>query len=147
MQAEANLRSAQLQLDHTTIFAPANGIVARRMANVGEQVQPGQGIYSVAKTDDIWVLAYIEETEIRRVRPDAAVDVHIDAFPNQVFQGKVSLVNAVTGAEFSLMPQNNAAGNYTKVVQRIPIKVTVADPNHVLKPGMSAVIDIDALGH
>jgi membrane fusion protein (multidrug efflux system) len=146
-QAQAALTTAKLQLDHTTILAPNNGIVARRMANVGEQVQPGQGIFSIAKTDNIWVLAYIEETEIRRVHQGAAADVHIDAFPNQIFKGKVSLVNAVTGSEFSLMPQNNASGNFTKVVQRIPIKLSVEDPNHQLKPGMSAVIDVDAKGH
>lgn len=143
-QAEAALATAHLQLEHTVITAPANGIVARRMANVGEQVQPGQGIYSLAKTDTVWVLAYVEETQIRRVRQGAPVEVHIDAFPNKVFQGQVALVNVVTGSQFSLMPQNNASGNFTKVVQRIPVKITVQDPEHQLKPGMSAVIDIDA---
>ncbi|MDB5098435.1 MAG: secretion protein HlyD [Cyanobacteria bacterium RYN_339] len=143
-QAEATLANAKLQLSHTVITAPANGIVARRMANVGEQVQPGQGIYAVAKTDTIWVLAYVEETQIRRVAQGAPVDVHIDAFPHKVFKGQVALVNVVTGSQFSLMPQNNASGNYTKVVQRIPVKVTVDDPDHQLKPGMSAVIDIEA---
>lgn len=143
-QAQAQLDAAQLQLAHATIYAPANGIVARRMVNVGEQVQPGQGLFSIAKTDNIWILAYVEETAIRRVHQGAPVDVHIDAYPNDTFKGTVSLVNVVTGSSFSLMPQNNASGNYTKVVQRIPIKVAVEDPNHMLKPGMSAVIDIDA---
>jgi membrane fusion protein (multidrug efflux system) len=86
----------------------------------------------------------VEETQIRRVAQNATVDVHIDAFPNKTFKGKVALVNVVTGSQFSLMPQNNASGNFTKVVQRIPVKITVDDPEHQLKPGMSAVIDIEA---
>jgi membrane fusion protein (multidrug efflux system) len=143
-QARAALESAKLQLAHSVITAPANGMVARRTTNVGEQVAPGQGLFSLAKTDTVWVLAYVEETEIRRVAPNASVHVHIDAFPREEFKGNVALVNAVTGSQFSLMPTNNASGNFTKVVQRIPVKITVADPDHRLKPGMSAVIDIDA---
>lgn len=142
--AQAAVNSAQLQLDHTTITSPVDGVVARRMANVGEQVQPGQGLFAITQTNDVWVSAYVEETNIRRVHQNAPVDVHVDAYPKETFHGRVQDVGSVTGAQFSLLPQNNAAGNYTKVVQRIPVKVTVDDPKHQLKPGMSAVIDIDA---
>ncbi|HEY9855569.1 MAG TPA: HlyD family secretion protein, partial [Stenomitos sp.] len=143
-QAEAGVNMAKLALDHATITAPVDGIVARRIANVGEQVAPGQGIYSVTETDKVWIQSYIEETNIRRVHPDADVEVHVDAFPKETFHGKVTQIGAVTGSQFSLLPQNNAAGNFTKVVQRIPVKITVEDGQHQLKPGMSAVIDIDS---
>jgi membrane fusion protein (multidrug efflux system) len=85
----------------------------------------------------------VEETKIRRVKPNAPVDVHIDAFPHQTFKGHVQYVNAVTGGQFSLLPANNASGNFTKTVQRIPVKIQVDDPKHQLAPGMSAVVDID----
>lgn len=143
-QAQAAVKVAQLQLDHATVTSPVDGTVARRMANAGEQVSPGQGIFSITQSNDVWIAAYIEETHIRRVRPGSDVEVHIDAFPKATFHGKVALVGSATGGSFSLLPSNNAAGNFTKVVQRIPVKVTVEDPSHQLKPGMSADIDIDA---
>jgi membrane fusion protein (multidrug efflux system) len=144
--AQAAVNTAHLQLDHTVITSPVDGTVARRSANVGEQVSPGQGIFSISQTNDVWINAFIEETNIRRVQPGAEVEVRIDAYPKQTFHGRVALVGSATGGSFSLLPQNNAAGNFTKVVQRIPVKVTVEDPNHQLKPGMSADIDIDARG-
>ncbi|HEY9722856.1 MAG TPA: HlyD family secretion protein [Oscillatoriaceae cyanobacterium] len=146
-QASAAVDLAQLQLGYTTITAPANGFIARRSVNIGEQVQPGQGLFSLAETDHVWVVANVEETNIRRVHLGAPVDVSIDAFPHQSFTGHVAFVNAVTGAQFSLLPENNSSGNFTKVVQRIPVKIEVDDPNHQLKPGMSAVVDIKATDH
>lgn len=146
-QAKAAVDLAQLQLGYTTITAPANGFIARRSVNIGEQVQPGQGLFSLAETDHVWVVANVEETNIRRVHVGAPVNVSIDAFPHQTFTGHVAFVNAVTGAQFSLLPENNSSGNFTKVVQRIPVKIEVDDPNHQLKPGMSAVVDIKATDH
>lgn len=146
-QAQAAVNIAKLQLEHATITSPVDGVVARRMANVGEQVSTGQGVYSISELGNLWVSAYVEETHIRRVKPDAAVDVRIDAYPNKVYRGKVSEIGAVTGSQFSLLPQNNAAGNFTKVVQRLPVRIRVEDPQQELKPGMSAVIDIAAPKH
>jgi membrane fusion protein (multidrug efflux system) len=143
-QAAAVANTAALQLSHTTITAPADGLIVRRTMNAGEQVAPGQAVFSLVKTDKLWINAYVEETQIRRVRVGEPVEVHIDAFPKETFKGHVSFVNAVTGAQFSLMPANNASGNFTKTVQRIPVKIAVEDPQHRLAPGMSAVIDIDA---
>jgi membrane fusion protein (multidrug efflux system) len=143
-QAEAAVTTSRLQLSHTTISAPVDGLIVRKIAHSGEQVSPGQGIFSLAETDRVWVSAYIEETNIRRVHEGAPVDIEIDAYPLPMFEGKVAFDNAVTGGQFSLLPANNASGNFTKVVQRIPVKILVEDPNHELKPGMSAVIDIDA---
>jgi membrane fusion protein (multidrug efflux system) len=143
-QAQAAARTAALQLSHTTITAPADGLIVRRTMNAGEQVAPGQAVFSLVKTDKLWINAYVEETQIRRVRVGEPVEVHIDAFPKETFKGRVSFVNAVTGAQFSLMPANNASGNFTKTVQRIPVKIAVEDPQHRLAPGMSAVIDIEA---
>jgi membrane fusion protein (multidrug efflux system) len=143
-QAQAAVNLARLQLDHATITAPVDGVIARRMSNVGEQVSPGQGLFSLTETDKVWIASYIEETTISRVREGADVEVHIDAYPGKTFHGKVQQVGSVTGGQFSLLPANNAAGNFTKVVQRIPVKIAVEDQAHALKPGMSAVIDIDA---
>ncbi|HEY9898202.1 MAG TPA: HlyD family secretion protein [Pantanalinema sp.] len=143
-QAQAAVDMAKLQLSHATLTAPVSGVIARRMSNVGEQVSPGQGLYSLTETDKVWIASYIEETYIRRVQQGAPVDVHIDAYPGKTFHGKVQQVGSVTGGQFSLLPANNAAGNFTKVVQRIPVKIAVEDQGHQLKPGMSAVIDIDA---
>ncbi|MBO9540744.1 HlyD family secretion protein [bacterium] len=143
-QAEAAVNLAKLQLAHATITAPVSGVIARRMSNLGEQVAPGQGLYSLTETDKVWISSYIEETYIRRVHQGAPVDIRIDAYPGKTFHGKVQQVGSVTGGQFSLLPANNAAGNFTKVVQRIPVKIAVEDQGHELKPGMSAVIDIDA---
>lgn len=143
-QAQASVNIAKRQLGHATITSPVDGTVARRMANVGEQVSTGQGIYAISETGNLWVSAHVEETHIARVKPDAAVEVRIDAYPGKVFHGKVSEIGSVTGSQFSLLPQNNAAGNFTKVVQRLPVRIRFAETPAELKPGMSAVIDIMA---
>lgn len=143
-QAEAAVAQARLNLAHATVLAPTDGIVVRRAANPGEQVTPGQAVVSIARTKPVWIQAYVEETQIRRVRPGAPVEVEIDAYPGVRFEGHVGTVGAVTGSQFSLMPANNASGNFTKVVQRLPVRIEVEDPAARLRPGMSAVIEIAA---
>ncbi|HEY9766431.1 MAG TPA: HlyD family secretion protein [Chroococcales cyanobacterium] len=144
-QARAFVDMAELQLSHSSITAPVAGTVARRMVNPGEQVSPGQGLFSVSEAGNIWISAFVEETKIRRVKKGAPVEIKVDAFPDKLFHGTVSQVGAATGGQFSLLPANNAAGNFTKVVQRIPVKILVPS-NAELKPGMSAVIDIATRG-
>ena len=142
-QAEAGLRFAQLQLDQAVIVSPVDGVVVRKNLHVGEQVSPGQGICYVSDLRKPWVSAMIQETDIRRVRPGSVVKVHIDAYPKRLFNGRVLTVSYATGSQFALFPAANTAGNFTKVVQRIPVKIGVDDPRHELKLGMSAVVDID----
>ncbi|MGE5707761.1 MAG: HlyD family secretion protein [Bacteroidota bacterium] len=144
-QATAAVEMARLQLAHASITAPVDGTIARRMSNQGEQVTAGQGMFALVESRHLWINAYIEETKIRRVQPEAPVDFRVDAYPGKVFHGVVSQVGAATGGQFSLLPANNAAGNFTKVVQRIPVKIRVPEAEG-LKPGMSVVIDIASRG-
>ncbi len=142
-QAAAALKSAQLQLANSTITAPAAGVVAKRPVDPGEMVSVGQTVYSITNPADSWVEANIEETDIGRVKDGDSVQFTVDAYPRQNFAGEVSEVGAATGSQFALLPADNATGNYTKVTQRIPVKIKIVDSGQaVLKPGMSAVVAI-----
>ncbi len=142
-QAAAALKNAQLQLDNSAIAAPAAGIVAKLPVNKGEMVAVGQTIFSITDPAASWVEANIEETAIGRVRDGASVDFTVDAYPRRKFKGEVVDVGAATGSQFALLPADNASGNFTKVTQRIPVKIQVVDSGQaVLKPGMSAVVAI-----
>jgi membrane fusion protein (multidrug efflux system) len=140
--ALANLKQAQLNLDYTTIRAPFDGRVSKKAVEVGQVVQTGQALLSIVSLDDVWVIANYKETELTDVRPGQRATVAVDAYPGQVFQGRVDSVQGGSGAVFSLLPPENASGNYVKVVQRIPVKI-VLDPRenarHLLVPGMSVV--------
>ncbi len=145
--AEARLQAAQtavdnarIQLGYTVITAPADGIIARRKVEPGELVQVGQALMSVVPTRDVWVTANLKETELARVRPGDAVEFTVDAYTGIKFHGRVESVSPATGARFALLPPDNATGNFTKVVQRIPVRIGVdgnQDPAHPLRPGMS----------
>ena len=145
-QGMAAVDMAQLQVEHATITSPVDGTVARRMVNVGEHVQPGQGMFAISETGNAWVEAMVEETDVARVKAGEPVDVAVDAYPGKVFKGHVALVGAVSGAQFSLLPENNSEGNYTKVVQRIPVRINFDQPSDLLKPGMSVEVDIATNG-
>ncbi len=142
-QAAAALKSAQLQLDNSVIVAPVACIVAKVMVNQGEIISVGQPIFSIINPADSWIEANIEETAIGKVQVGQAVNFAIDAYPGKEFRGEVSNVRTATGSQFSLLPTDNASGNFTKVTQRLTVKIKVTDAaNAVLKPGMSAVVDI-----
>jgi multidrug resistance efflux pump len=142
-QADAALKSARLQLDNTAIVAPAAGVVAKLPVNEGEMIAVGQTIFSITDPAASWVEANIEETHIGRIAAGASVDFTIDAYPRRKFKGEVVDVGAATGSQFALLPADNATGNFTKVTQRIPVKIQVVDSGQaVLKPGMSAVVAI-----
>ncbi|HWQ61724.1 MAG TPA: HlyD family secretion protein, partial [Negativicutes bacterium] len=142
-QAAAALKNAQLQLDNSTIVAPVAGVVAQAPVDPGEMVSVGQTIYSITDPAASWVEANVEETDIGRVKDGESVDFTVDAYPRHKFKGEVMDVGAATGSQFALLPADNATGNFTKVTQRIPVKIKVVDSGQaVLKPGMSAVVDI-----
>lgn len=146
-QAEAAVAAAKQQLANTRLVAPIDGIVAKKALMGGEMVSAGQAIAELVDPDSVYIEAMIDETHVAHVQPGEAVDVAVDAYPGRKFQGHVAQVGAATGSEFALIPQNNASGSFTKVVQRMPVKIQVENPNQMLKPGMSSVVAIDVRGH
>jgi membrane fusion protein, multidrug efflux system len=143
-ERSATLKQAELNKSYTIIYAPADGYITKRSVEVGNQIQTDQGLMAVVPLDsgDIWVTANYKETQLKRVIPGQRVIIKVDAYPDKVFYGRVDSIMAGTGSIFSLFPPENAAGNYVKVVQRIPVKITLekgADPQHLLRIGMSVV--------
>jgi membrane fusion protein (multidrug efflux system) len=141
-QKDATLKGAELNKSYTKIYAPSDGYIAKRSVEVGNQIQPGQPLLAVVPLDDIWITANYKETQLERVKPGQKVKIIVDTYPGKVFYGKVESVQAGTGAVFSLLPPENATGNYVKIVQRIPVKIILdqnTDPSHNLRIGMSVV--------
>lgn len=136
---KADLEQAELNLQYTKIIAPVNGIVSDRTVEVGQNVAPGQELMKVINLDDVWVTANFKETQLRDMRAGQQVTIEVDA-NGRKYDGKVDSVAGASGARFSLLPPENATGNYVKVVQRIPVKI-VLDPgsnnDHQLRPGES----------
>jgi membrane fusion protein (multidrug efflux system) len=146
LQARAALDAALINLKRTRLYAPVAGVVSRKSVQVGQQVAVGQSLMTVVPTNDIWVVANFKETQLRTIRPGERVEVEVDTFPGHPFRGRVQSIAAGTGATFSLLPPENATGNFTKVVQRVPVKV-VFDPDQPyqdrLRAGLSANVVID----
>ncbi|HMU62738.1 MAG TPA: HlyD family secretion protein, partial [Gemmatimonadales bacterium] len=143
--AEAAVENARLQVEHTVLVAPADGIVARREVEVGELVQAGQTLMTVVPSEAVWVTANLKETEIEDVTPGDSATFTVDAYPGHTFRGVVESLSPATGARFALLPPDNATGNFTKVVQRVPVRIAVQpDPGgeHPLRPGLSATVTI-----
>jgi membrane fusion protein (multidrug efflux system) len=139
-QKEAALRSAQIMLDYTVIRAPVSGMVSQRSVQPGQTVTRGQNLISVVPLDDLWVTANFKESQLANMRAGQPVEIEVDAYGGKKFTGKVDSIAAATGARFSLLPPENATGNYVKVVQRLPVKIVFdkgQDPDHRLRPGMS----------
>jgi len=145
LSAHAARDRAALDLSYTQITAPSNGVVSRKTVEVGQYVQAGQPLLDVVPLDDVWVVANFKETEIRDVTPGDKAEIRVDAYPGRTFSGHVESLSPATGARFSLLPPDNATGNFTKVVQRIPVKIRVdgpVDPAHPLRPGMSVTATV-----
>ena len=146
LAARAAAENAQLQLDYTRITAPALGEVARKQVEVGQLVAPGQPLLSIVADTGVWVTANFKETQLAAIRPGQPVEFEIDAYGGCVGYGKVASVSGATGAKFALLPPDNATGNFTKVVQRVPVRIAVTKPcpgNHPLRPGLSAIVHVD----
>ncbi len=154
--AYANLELAKKELEvinaalvHYTILAPHDGVIAKRWVWIGDVTTPGQSLYTMYDLENVWVLANLEEGKIENVKLGDNVEISIDAYPGYTFQGNVFTIKGAAASQFSLVPQNNATGNYTKVAQRIPIKITIRPPEDFpdnqplyLFPGMSAEVRI-----
>jgi len=139
-QAQAALQQAELNLTYTSVAAPGNGVVSRKAVEPGQVVQAGQPLMAIVDLDRIWITANFKETQLKSMQPGQKAIVEVDALGGREFEGHIDSIAAATGAKFSLLPPENATGNFVKVVQRIPVKIYLEpgqDPNHLLRPGMS----------
>lgn len=139
-EEEAKVAAARLRLENTVIHSPIDGVVSRKRVELGEMVQRGQPILVVNDPRDVWVLTNVKETYIRDVHVGSAVDVWVDAYPSRIFRGIVESIGAAAISEFALFPPT---GNFTKVEQRIPVRITVDSVDGLLKPGMMVIVGIE----
>jgi membrane fusion protein (multidrug efflux system) len=143
-QAKADVRTAELNLGYTKIYAPVSGVIGRKTVELGHRIQPGQSLLAVVPLDDIWVTAEFKETQLKYMRAGEPVSIHVDTFGRD-YKGTVENLPGAAGTLFSLLPPENATGNFVKVVQRLPVKIRFnpgQDPQHLLRPGMSAEPEI-----
>ena len=139
-QAQAAVGRAELDLEHATVKAPVKGVVSRKSAEPGQVIQPGQPLMTIIPLDQVWITANFKETQLAQMRVGQRVSIDVDAYGGRDFAGRIDSIAAATGSRFSLLPPENATGNFVKVVQRVPVKIvldTGQDPNHLLRPGMS----------
>ena len=145
-EAQANLALAELNLEYTQIRAPVTGMASKKSVEQGQVVEVGQPLLAVVPLHDVWVIANFKETQLARVRPGMKARVLVDSFPGKVLHGTVDSIAAGTGARFSLLPPENATGNWVKVVQRVPVKIMLDGKEfgnpHTLRTGMSAFVTI-----
>ncbi|MBD5209799.1 MAG: HlyD family secretion protein [Bacteroidales bacterium] len=135
--AKAMLETAELNLSYAVIVAPCDGYTSRKEIQVGQLVQPGQTLLDIVDTGDVWVTANYKETQLKHIAPGSEVDITVDAIPDVTFTGRVESISTATGAALSLLPQDNSAGNFVKVRQRIPVRIEFSPDN---KPAEMAKI-------
>jgi membrane fusion protein (multidrug efflux system) len=138
-QEQAALESAKLQLSYTKIYAPVPGHVTQKTVEVGDYVQPGETLFAIVPAE-FWVIANFKETQLANIRPGQPVEIRIDAFPDVRFHGHVDSIQSGSGAAFSVLPPENATGNYVKVVQRVPVRIVFDNTDfaaYPMGPGMS----------
>lgn len=145
-QRRAELELAETQLEHTLIIAPFDGIVSKKAIEVGQLVQYGQPICSAIEMNDLWVTANFKETQLEQIRVGEEVSIKLDAYPDLKLKGKVESIGGATGAKFSLIPADNATGNFVKVTQRVPVRIILDkydEIEYTLSPGLSAFVDVE----
>jgi len=145
-QARAALDEANLNLSYTKIYAPTSGRIGKKTVEEGQRVEPGQPLLTVV-SDESWIVANFKETQLKQMRPGDDVEIKIDSFPDHVFTGHVLSFAPGSGASFALLPSDNATGNFTKIVQRVPVKIvfngqSVKGYEQLLVPGMSAIANV-----
>jgi membrane fusion protein, multidrug efflux system len=146
-RATALQNQAELNLGYTTITAPIDGVVGNRTLRTGQFVQAGTQLMSLVPATGAYVIANYKETQLTNVRKGQPVEIEVDMFPGQVVRGHVDSLAPASGQEFALLPPDNATGNFTKVVQRIPVKIVLDATNVDLRPGMSVIPSIATLSH
>src|SRR6516164_11861112 len=145
-QARANLWLAKNDLDNTVIRAPISGVAGNRAGQVGQYVKAGTQLLSLVPLSRLYVTANFKETQLTRMRPGQIAEVSVDAYPDQILQGRVESFAPGSGAQFSLLPPDNATGNFTKIVQRVPVRVALPTNdalNGLLRPGLSVTVTVD----
>lgn len=142
--AKAMLETAQLNLSYTVITAPCDGYASRKEIQIGQLVQPGQTLLDVVDSSDVWITANYKETQLKHINPGSEVEIKVDAIPDKSFTGKVVSVSTATGAALSLLPQDNSAGNFVKVRQRIPVRIELTDTTglDLLRAGMTVECEV-----
>jgi membrane fusion protein (multidrug efflux system) len=143
-ESEAAFQLAEIRLQETKVISPISGVISKRFADQGQYVQPGQPLLAVNNPSEKWIVANVEETKVRKVQRAARVKVEVDAFPRREFEGQVEFVGSAALSEFALLPAENPSGNFVKITHRLPVRISVKDPDHLLKPGMMVVIAIEA---
>ena len=143
---QAALNQAKLQLSYTKLSAPVNGRIAKMSVEIGQRVEPGQTLISIVQ-DESWIMANYKETQVGRMRVGQEAEIKVDAFPGRVFKGTVNSLSPASGAKFSMLPAENASGNFTKIVQRIPVKIvfddqSLGDYRSKIGPGMSCLVTV-----
>lgn len=142
-QRRLDLENAKLNLSYTVAIAPVSGFIAKRNAQLGQLANAGAALCVIVQDQNLWISANFKETQVAKMQPGQVVEVHVDAYPGKKFSGKIESISPATGAKFSLLPPDNASGNFVKVVQRIPVKIVLndpADPAFPLRAGMSATV-------
>jgi membrane fusion protein, multidrug efflux system len=145
LQQRAAVQQAELNLQYTTLRAPMKGIVSRKGVEVGQVVQPGQPLMTVIPLEEVWVTANFKETQLQKMRPGLSAVIEVDAYGGRDFKAHVESLAAATGSRFSLLPPENATGNFVKVVQRVPIRIAIdekQDAQQLLRPGMSVTAKV-----
>jgi membrane fusion protein (multidrug efflux system) len=146
LHARATLQLARNDLDDTVIRAPQAGVAGNRAARVGLYVKPGTQLLSLVPLPDVYVTANFKETQLTRMRPGLKAEVAVDAYPGQTLEGRVESFAPASGAEFSLLPPDNATGNFTKIVQRVPVRIALPTGGplaRLLRPGLSVTVTVD----
>ena len=145
-QAEAARELARIDLESTVVRAPISGVVGNRQVRVGRLVAPGAPLLDIVPVSELWVVANFKETQLERIRPGQEARIKVDGYPDHVFEGVVDSFAPGSGSSFSLLPADNATGNYVRVVQRVPVKIRFTGGNlrARLVPGLSARVEIEA---
>ncbi len=144
-QRNIDLEFAKLNHSYAYITAPFDGILSKKNAVEGQLIQSGQALCSIISTDNIWVTANFKETQIKEIKEGMAVEINIDAFPDEPINGNVTSFSSATGSKFSLIPPDNASGNYVKVVQRVPVHIDLDKTSQIyknIKPGMNVFVKV-----
>jgi membrane fusion protein (multidrug efflux system) len=145
-QRQADVNAAKLNLSYTVITAQQSGLISKVNVQPGQFVQPGQALFSIVHSDIKWVVANFKETQINRMTEGQKVTIRADAFPKHKFEARLSSFSPATGSTFSLLPADNASGNFVKVVQRLPVKIEFTDAKDSLvsrlRPGMNVKVDV-----
>jgi len=149
-QAKAAVENAKIQVRNAYLYAPCDGYVVKHTANVGTSINPGQTVVTITHGDDVWVMANFKETQLDKVKEGQPVEIEVDAYPGRTFKGKVRNIIEATGSATTLLPPDNSTGNFTKVVQRVPVKLRPLPDQAMhaawLRSGLSIVAEVDTRG-